>query len=234
MKKEVDIRRLVQHLPLFQALNGEQLDRLMMGVRQLRLDKGRYIFQRHDPCHGMYVVVYGRVKLYLTSQHGVEKVVEIVHATQTFGEAALFLRRPYPISAQCLEDCMLLHVSDQVLSSLIESDPAFARGLLAGMSLRLVNFIQDVERYSMENPLQRVTGYLVGLSSTPKAEQFTVSLPANKNMIASRLSLAPETLSRVLHQLSAAGYIVVEGKEVTVNNPSGMLLFAQTAEKTKC
>ena len=136
MKKEIDIRKLVQHLPLFHELTDSQIDHLMMGIRQMRLDKGRYIFQRNDACDGMYVVVYGRVKLFLTSLQGAEKVVEIVHAAQTLGEAAVFLRRPYPISAQCLEDCMLIHVSNSVLSSLIESDPSFARSLLAGMALR--------------------------------------------------------------------------------------------------
>ena len=99
--------------------------------------------------------------------------------------------------------------------------------------MRLHTFVQDVERYSMENPLQRVAGYLVQLSETPEADAFTVSLPVNKNLIASRLSLAPETFSRVLNQLSAAGFIEVDGKDITVNNPSGMLLFAQTSGKTK-
>lgn len=233
MRKEVDVRKLVRYQPLFQELNDAQIEALMPSIREVRIEKGRDLFHREDPCDGLWLVVYGRVKLFITSPQGNEKVIEIMQAGQSFGEAVMFLRRPYPVSAHVLEDSMLLHVSESAISNAIETDKSFARHLLAGLSMRLHTFVQDVERYSMENPLQRVAGYLVQLSETPEADAFTVSLPVNKNLIASRLSLAPETFSRVLNQLSAAGFIEVDGKDITVNNPSGMLLFAQTSGKTK-
>ena len=231
MRKEIDIRQLVRHQPLFQELDDSQIARLMLGVREIRAEKGTDLFRRGDPCDGMYVMVFGRCKLFVTSAQGSEKVIEIVHAGQSFGEAVMFLRRPYPLSAQLLEDSMVLHVSEKVISDAIEQDPAFARHLLAGLSLRLHTFVQDVERYSIENPLQRVAGYLLELTNDPQAEHFTVTLPVYKNLIASRLSLAPETFSRVLHQLMDAGFLSVDGKDITVSNPSGMLMFAQTSTR---
>ncbi len=233
MRKEVDVRKLVRHQPLLQELDDAQIERIMHGVRELRLEKGHELFRRNDPCDGIYVVVYGRVKLFLTSAQGSEKIIEIIHAGQSFGEAVMFLRRPYPVSAELLEDSMLLHINESVISEAIESDSTFARQLLAGLSMRLHSFVQDVERYSMENPVQRIAGYLLQLSDTPQEANFTVCLPANKNLIASRLSLAPETFSRVLHQLIEGGFISVDGKNITVHNPSGMLLYAQTAGRQK-
>ena len=53
---------------------------------------------------------------------GNEKVIEIVQTGQSFGEAVMFLRRPYPVSAHVLEDSMLLHVSESVISDAIETD----------------------------------------------------------------------------------------------------------------
>lgn len=234
MRKEVDVRKLVRYQPLFQELNDAQIESLMPGIREMRIEKGHDLFHRGDQCDGLWLVVYGRVKLFITSPQGNEKVIEIVQAGQSFGEAVMFLRRAYPVSAHVLEDSMLLHVSERVISEAIENDKSFARHLLAGLSMRLHTFVQDVERYSMENPLQRVAGYLVQLSDTPDAASFTVSLPVNKNLIASRLSLAPETFSRVLNQLHSAGYIEVDGKDITVSNPSGMLLFAQTSGRPPC
>ena len=231
MRKEVDVRKLVRYQPLFQELNDAQIESLMPGIREVRIEKGRDLFHRDDPCDGLWLVVYGRVKLFITSPQGNEKVIEIMQAGQSFGEAVMFLRRPYPLSAQLLEDSMVLHVSEKVISDAIEQDPAFARHLLAGLSLRLHTFVQDVERYSIENPLQRVAGYLLELTDDPQAEHFTVTLPVNKNLIASRLSLAPETFSRVLHQLMDAGFLSVDGKDITVSNPSGMLMFAQTSAR---
>lgn len=231
MRKAVDVMQLVRHQPLFQELSDAQLAQIMPGVRELRAEKGTLLFQRDDPCDGMHVVVYGRVKLFVTSLQGSEKVIEIVQAGQSFGEAVMFLRRPYPLSAQLLEDSMLLHVSERAIGSACENDPAFSRHLLAGLSMRLHTFVQDVERYSIENPVQRVAGYLLQQTDTPEADHFVVHLPVNKNLIASRLSLAPETFSRVLHQLNDAGFLEVDGKDIKVNNPSGMLLYAQTSAR---
>lgn len=229
MRKEVDVRKLVRHQPLFQELSEEQIEQLMPGVREIRAEKGFVLFRRDDSCDGMYVMVYGRVKLFVTSLQGTEKIIEIMHAGQSFGEAAMFLQCPYPLGAQLLEDSMLLHVSGHAIDQAIEQDASFARRLLAGLSMRLHAFVQDVERYSIENPLQRVVGYLLQQTDTPQAEHFTVNLPVNKNLIASRLSLAPETFSRVLHQLSEAGFVEVEGRDITVHNCCAMLMFAQTS-----
>ena len=52
MRKEVDVRKLVRYQPLFQELNDAQIEALMPGIREVRIEKGRDLFNREDPCDG--------------------------------------------------------------------------------------------------------------------------------------------------------------------------------------
>jgi CRP-like cAMP-binding protein len=179
------------------------------------------IFQKGDPCDGMFLVVYGRVKLAISSSQGSEKVMEIIHPGQSFAEAVMFLGKPCPVMAQLLEDGFLLKVEAQGINQAIENDPAFARRLLAGLSMRLHGLVRDVERYTIESSLQRVVGYLLQNADLDAAMPL-VTLPVNKNLIASRLNLTPETFSRMLHQLSEAALIDVNGRDIQLLDLEGL------------
>ena len=212
----VDIPSFLRHQPLFQELSAAQIQALVPFTHEVRGGKGQVVFQKGDPCDGMFLVVYGRVKLALSSAQGSEKVMEIIHPGQSFAEAVMFLGRPCPVMAQFLEDGFLLKVEAQAIYQAIERDAAFARRLLAGLAMRLHGLVRDVERYSIENSLQRVTGYLLQNVDPQRGPLPVVTLPVNKNLIASRLNLTPETFSRMLHQLSEAGLIEVNGREIVL------------------
>ncbi len=211
-------RQILAHLPLFQALSDTQIDSVAAGAKERRLDRGTPLFRRGDAAQGFYVVVFGRIKLALPSATGNEKVVEIIGPRQSFGEAVMFLDRAYPVNAEALEDSLLLHVSSETVTSLLSDDPSFARRMLAGLSLRLHSLIQDVESYSLRSSTQRVIGYL--LQHCPDEEngpdEASVELPTAKQVVASRLNLTPETLSRVFHELGRSGLIVVQGRMVNI------------------
>ncbi|MDC7715968.1 Crp/Fnr family transcriptional regulator [Vogesella sp. DC21W] len=218
---QIDIDAFLQHQPLFQQLSPAQRAALVPGTHEVRGQKGQVIFQKGDPCDGMYVVVFGKVKLALTAQNGSEKVMEILHPGQSFAEAVMFLNRPCPVMAQFLEDGLLLHVSAEVIFGAIASDPGFAQRMLAGLSLRLHSMVRDVERYSVENSLQRVISYLLQ-EGQPACNGRVVHLPVNKNLIASRLNLTPETFSRVLHQLVESVLVEVRGRDIVLMDVEGM------------
>ncbi|MCK7498198.1 MAG: cyclic nucleotide-binding domain-containing protein [Comamonadaceae bacterium] len=91
-------------------------------TREKRLQKGEMLFQKGDPPKGFYVVVFGQIKLAFSSAQGNEKVVDILGPQQTFGEAVMFMDRPYPVFAQALADTLLLHVSRNAVFELLERD----------------------------------------------------------------------------------------------------------------
>lgn len=218
--EKTDINTLLARLPLFLAVMPEHIDILANAARERRLAKGETLFQRGDPARGFYAVVFGQIKLAFSSPQGTEKVVEVIGPRQTFGEAVMFMDKPCPVFAEALSDTLLVFIPRNAVFELIESDPPFARHLLAGLSMRLHHLIHDVESYSLRSSTQRLIGYL--LQQCPDPDQTTGStaleLPTSKQVVASRLNLTPETLSRILHDLTAQGIISVRGRQIDIND----------------
>ncbi len=213
----LDIPALLRRIPLFSELSEEDIQLVTRYTRERQVARGEVLFQRGDLPHGFYFVVSGQVKLAFSSSQGTEKVVEIVGPMQSFGEAVMFMNHPYPVFAEALSETVLVHVGQAVVSELIDQDSTFARKLLAGMAIRLHGLIQDVETYSLRSSTQRVIGYLLQVADNDAPCE--IALPTSKQVIASRLNLTPETLSRIFHDLSDAGLITVQGKRVRLHDP---------------
>ncbi len=222
-----DIPAIISRLPLFQELSAEHLRIIAEGTRERRLTRGELLFQKGDASKGFFVILLGQIKLAFPSAQGNEKVVEILGPRQSFGEAIMFMDRPYPVFAEALQDSMLLHISQSVVFDLLNSDISFARKLLAGLSQRLHSLVQDVESYSQRSSAQRVIGYLLDHcpDTTASEKGVEVSLPTSKQIIASRLNLTPETLSRVFHDLTERGLIQVSGKHITIADIEALRSF---------
>ena len=220
------VRAILGHLPLFRELSDGELDRLLPHVRELRAGRGQVIFQKGDPSHGFYVVVHGQVKLAFPSPQGAEKVIEIIGPRHSFGEAVMFLEKPYPVYAQALLDTLLLHIDRKAVFDEIGHDPAFARRLLAGLSIRLHGLVQDVESYTLKSSAQRVIGYLLQAAGEPDGTAC-INLPTQKAVLASRLNITPETFSRILNELSSAGLIDVQGREIRIPDCAKLGAYGQ-------
>jgi CRP-like cAMP-binding protein len=218
----LEIHNLLARLPLFQELTAEHLTKIASHAREKRLGKGEMLFQKGDAPRGFYLVIFGQLKLAFPSSSGNEKVVDLLGPRQSFGEAVMFMDRSYPVFAEAIADTLLLHIAKDAIFSLIEEDPTFARHMLAGLSMRLHSLVQDVESYSLRSSAQRVIGYLLqhcpNEGDGPCEGRIEITLPTSKQLIASRLNLTPETLSRILHDLAEAKLINVQGKQITIND----------------
>ena len=222
-----EVLRGIERLPLFHELDPDQLHSIAINAREVSVDKGEMLFQRGDESNGFFLLLRGQIKLAFPSAQGNEKVIAIVGAGQSFGEAAMFLNQPYPVRAEALVNSEIVLIRSSVIFELLTQDKNFARKLLAGLSMRLHQLVQDVELYSQRSSAQRVIGYLLQLCPTAGGcdMPITVDLPTTKQVIASRLNLTPETLSRILHDLSEKALIEMQGRRIHIPNPEPLRFY---------
>lgn len=209
---------------MFSELQVSQIELLANGTREVDISRGGILFNRGDRAHGFYLLLEGQIKLGIISPQGDEKVIGLIQPGESFGEAVLFLERTFPIYAQATLDSKVLLITRDAIFDILDNDVTVVRRMLAGISARNRQLVNDIESISLQNSTQRLIGYLLQISTdSPNPER--VQLPANKLTIASMLNITPETLSRVMLRLQNSGLIEVNGKEIVITNVAGLRNF---------
>jgi CRP-like cAMP-binding protein len=214
----LNTQHFLAELPLFREISSDQLARIAAGTTELRAANGETLFQKGDICTGIHIVVYGHIKLVMSSAKGNEKVIILIGPGESFGEALMFTERPHVVYAQTLADTLLLHIDKAVVFKEIERQPQLARKMLVQLSGRMLSLIGDLEAYSLHSGTQRVVDYLLHAELDGESDGKTkiLKISPTKGILASRLNLTPEHFSRILHELDSAQLIKVVGRAVTI------------------
>jgi CRP/FNR family transcriptional regulator, dissimilatory nitrate respiration regulator len=213
-------------LPMFRELDVNIVTRLADAARERGYTKGEIIFRAGDKPTGLFILTEGLIKEACMSADGKEKILELLDAPQSFGESALFLDAPYPYYAAALADTRLLHIDRAVFFDLAFSQPGIAMRLLRTLSERVFTLVRDVESYTTHRHVQRLAHYLIARCSEHTESPINVTLPASKQVIASRLGMTPETFSRNLRDLGEAGFITVHGERIEIHDLARLKAFA--------
>ena len=224
MEKDIILRQLSKFY-MFSELQENQIEYLASGTRLIDISRGNNLFNRGDRAHGFYILLEGQIKLGVVSPQGDEKIIGLIQPGESFGEAVLFLERAFPIYAQATLDSTVLLITKDAIFNILDNDATVVRRMLAGISARNRQLVNDIESISLQNSTQRLIGYLLQISSdSPNSER--VKLPTNKLTISSMLNITPETFSRVMHRLKEAGLIQIDGKELIITNLTELRNFS--------
>ena len=175
---------------------------------------------QHKPRLKAQIVANGKVQLLLPNTADEAKVLAIMERGMSFGEAAMFMNIPFPVSARASEDTVLVFIPQQTLDAVLAAHPDFARQLLAQLSRRLHALVLDIAGYTQKNAGNRIAAYL--LEQVQQSGKPSIHLDDRKQAIASRLSVAPETLSRTLRLMQQSGIIRVKGYRIDVIDLGGL------------
>jgi CRP/FNR family transcriptional regulator, dissimilatory nitrate respiration regulator len=208
---------VIANMPMLRDASPREQAEIAAQARVRTLRRGATACRVGEPMPGMLVVAFGLLKLGLPRADGDERVVRIIGAGESFGEAPVLLNRPAPFDVSALGDSMLVVIPRLPVLRLLEQHPAVAAKLAANLAESYLSLLQELQALALHTGVQRLASYLVSLAETyPEADGLRVRLPASKTTVAARLSIQKETLSRMLRDLSKRGCIRVEGREITI------------------
>ncbi|ODU58377.1 MAG: hypothetical protein ABT02_14575 [Comamonadaceae bacterium SCN 68-20] len=213
-RRDIPTTDLLARLPLFKDLDGAALARLASESVRHRLERGDVLFRKGDPARGIYVVVYGDIKLVSTTPARGSRLTGTVGPGQSFGEPVMFLERPTLVEAQAANDALVLLVPKASVFAELDRNPKFARQMIAGLSRRVEALVRELDRQAIGSGTARFAAYLLRRAHGEPSLSWT--LPAGKAEVASQLNLSPEHFSRILHELAEAGLLQVQGRRIVV------------------
>jgi CRP-like cAMP-binding protein len=212
---------------LFSAMPRAEIDSIMTSLRVIRLDMEEILFNHDDPATHFFFMGDGKVKLSRISPTGHEKVVNVLQAGSCFAEAVMFMEQEsYPVTAQALAKSTVFGINCETYKSILKQNPVASFRLINDLSNRLQLMLREIEILSVQNATHRVAHYFLDQLSPDASQEVTLQLDTSKSLLASRLSVEPETLSRIFHKLTNSGAIAVRGRSITVKDRSILRDFA--------
>ncbi|MDO8311471.1 MAG: Crp/Fnr family transcriptional regulator, partial [Sideroxyarcus sp.] len=170
---------------------------LLSRSRVMHYSRGATIFIEGDRASTMKVVLRGWVKLYRITAGGNEVIVQLLPTGRSFEEFASLYCAPYSISAQAVSDCTLLHVDVNSGQAQGDVQSEITMAVLLATSNHMDDLLCEVEQLKAQNGAQRLTEFLLKLCQNADGA-CEVELPYEKIVIAGRLGMKPESLSRAI------------------------------------
>jgi CRP-like cAMP-binding protein len=218
--------RAVFSCPLFAALPPGRARRLVGERRPMPLEPRRQIFAQGDRADAFYVVLDGWVKLYRLTPGGDEAVVGVFTRGESFAEPVMLLGGRYPASAEAASAVRLLEIDAAGFDAAMAEDPSLAVAMLASIVSHADRLAGDIASLKLLPAPRRVAEFLAGQTGAP-AGAAAIVLPHDKALLAARLGMTPETLSRAFTALRRLG-VEVRRERVSVADVAALRSFAET------
>ena len=204
---------------LFSGLNDSEFEALATEISIESYDKGEVLFHRGDTATAFFFIESGLVELSLISPDGQKKTVEVIGHDRTFAEAIVFMRSSkFPVTAEALTDSVVYRIPNESYRNLLQDNSDACMRLLSDVCRHLHQRVQEIERLTIQNARSRLASYLIDHISETDDDEATVRLDLPRHVIASRLSITPETLSRLLRAMSNDGILTVDDRLVFVHS----------------
>jgi CRP-like cAMP-binding protein len=209
--------RLLRGTTLFANLAPEHVGRLAASSRKQTVRRGETICRQGEPMPAIVALVYGSAMLALRRADGGRRTVRFIGARECFGLATVLHNRPCPADVIALADSLVISVPVPVLLRLLGTDPGFARALLRELSDDYLDLLEELQASVQKSAVQRLAAYLGSLAE-PNGTPHTwiARLPVSKTILADRLGITKETMSRLLRELMAQGAIEVARRDITI------------------
>ncbi len=212
-----DDLNVVRRINVFRGLNPLMFERLIATAGTLTLKEHQVVFRQSDPATAFFIVIAGWVKLYRLTIAGDEAVIQVFTKGDSFAEAAALTGDPYLATAEAVSDARVVRIPAEHVVKCIRGMPEIALAMIASTSQHMQHLVQQVEQLKAQTGLQRLAEFLAWLCPLD-GDKCTIALPYDKALIAGRLGLKPESLSRAFARLRSVG-VIVHASHIVVRDP---------------
>jgi len=208
------IAESLKAVPLFSGLSQPEIATLADGAIVRTFPKNTIVVTEGERSDSLYVILSGRVKVFLSDEHGKDVVLRVEGPGEYFGELALD-EGPRTASVGTLEPCKMAVIANDVVRGLLASHPEAALQLIRGLIGRMRYMTENLKDLALVDVYGRVAKLLLELA-TEADGRLVIDQRLTQQDIADRVSASREMVSRILKDLTTGGYIANEGGKIVI------------------
>jgi len=207
---------IISRIAVFRGLKHKTVEHVIAPATAVTLRPHETLFRQGDPATAFFIVIDGWVKLYRIAVSGEETVLNVLTKGGSYAEAHALTGAYYPATAEAVSEARVVRIPADHVVRCIRETPDIALAMIASASQHLHHLVEQIEHLKAQSGVQRVAEFLASLAPV-ESGSYDIALPYDKVLIAARLGLKPESLSRAFAKLRAVG-VAVHAAHVAVND----------------
>jgi CRP/FNR family cyclic AMP-dependent transcriptional regulator len=208
--------KVLNGINLFESLEGDDLLAISNHLVRRNFPKNSVIINEGDSTNSLYVILSGKVKVFLNDQNGKEVILNVVNEGDYFGEVSLFDDGRRSASIMTLEDSQFAVLEKSAFLSCMSEHPELALTIIKGLTTRLRGLSGSVRNLALMDVYGRVAHTLLELAAE-KDGLKVISENLTYEELAKRVGASSKMVGRVMKDLKTGGYITKVGKNLIIN-----------------
>lgn len=217
-------RKLIRELPLFRDMSEKNFEDLLSAAFLQRFPERVALITEGDLPNFLHVVVEGSVELF-ASHSGHETTIEIMRPVTTFILAAVIRDDVYLKSARTLSPAQILMIPAQTVRDVFGRDAAFARAIVNELAERYRDLVRSLKNEKLRSGAERLANWILQ-AKRQQGDLKRIELTFDKRVLASRLGMTPENLSRNLALLAKHG-VSSGSRDIVIEDSAALENFAR-------
>ncbi|MFN8061752.1 MAG: Crp/Fnr family transcriptional regulator [Vicinamibacterales bacterium] len=196
-----DVEPLLAAVRVFSRLTAADRHQLAQVARVSHYERGDVVFREGDPSDAFITIATGRVKVFKMTPAGKDVILEIFGPGDPLGAVAVYEGWPFPASALALEDTTAIVIPRRDFFELIERYPSLARGLLASLTMRLIeltNRLAELTGGRLEPRFARLFLKMADDLGRPAGSTVTIPMALSRQELADMTGTTIETCIRIM------------------------------------
>ena len=207
---------MLENVPLFSGLRKQELATFDRHTVAKTFPAHAAVLREGEKSDSLYIILYGKVKVYVSEKNGNEAILNIQGRGEFFGEMALLDDAPRSASVMTMEPTRLSIMTKAAFRDCLAAHPDLAYDLIRMLTQRVRTLTENVRNLALLDVYGRVARTLLHLA-TLSGNKLIVEQKLTHQEIANMVGASREMVSRILKDLANKGYITVARRRITIN-----------------
>jgi CRP/FNR family transcriptional regulator, cyclic AMP receptor protein len=207
---------MIENVSIFTGMDPSDLAVIEQRMVKRSYPRNTIILSEGDNSDSLYVILSGKVKVYLNDENGKEAIINYQEAGEYFGELSLIDDYKRSASIMTTVKSTMAIMSKQAFYQVLQSNPNICIHLLQDMVHRVRALTDEVKSLALSDVYGRLSKTLISLAEERNGE-LVIEGHVTQQELANRIGASREMVCRIFKDLVKGGYISSSHNQYVIN-----------------